>query len=180
MQLVQVGGTEGLVAGSAGGSLGWERAGPDSILARARPPPAATELELASLSAHRHCNKVFDLTRGDGRRWSPETDRRPGCLAPSRQQRQPTASTNNVHWRPLPLTYLLYSHTPLAGDFNRPCPNPPFRPQSRPSWICLLACCCCSSDTSAHNHMPTRTHATHASRISRGSHMLIFIQLPSH
>lgn len=118
---------------SLDGEMGWERPGPDSILPRggARPTPAAIHLCFCLLCAQA-LHKVFDLTRGDGRRWSLRQDRRPGSLAPVK--RQPTStSINPPHFahallHPLPAFRSVSSEIQPARY-----PNPLPRPSARPT-----------------------------------------------
>lgn len=142
---------------AGGSSMGWERPGPDSILARGQPTPPLRLPSLLVLLCAQVLHKVFDLTRGDGRRWSLRQDRRPGSLAPVNvNQRQFKTSTPpnvpNVH---LPSPRLSHLPPPLplphpspAGDFNRPCPNPFPVPPFDLRYYCSNA-----RPTSAHNHM---------------------------
>lgn len=71
----------------------WGGSGPVLIRsspegAPARPLRLSSSASVCSAQCAQALHKVFDLTRGDGRRWSLRQDRRPGSLAPVK--RQPT------------------------------------------------------------------------------------------
>lgn len=140
----------------AGGSLmGWERPGPDSILPRAAPPAAVQLLLFLSPCAQAlRKPKVFDLTRGDGRRWSLRQTGDPAPWPPSTST-STSVEPSRLRAHPSSLVQPLPS---LAGWSS--------------SAISTTRPPVCSSDICPQPH-------AHASRISRRSHMLIVIHSPA-
>lgn len=137
--------------------MGWERPGPDSILPRGRPPPAATQLALSLCAQALH--KVFDLTRGDGRRWSLRQDRRPGSLAPANvNQRQPRPPVPSTH-PPLTSPHL----TSTSSNPSPPSSSEISTTRSLPQSPSALRS---ARPTSAHKHMHMQVESHEAATCS--------------
>lgn len=139
--------------------MGWERPGPDSILPRGAPARPLRLSSFALLLYAQALHKVFDLTRGDGRRWSLRQTGDPAPWPPSTSTNvnpRPSCPSRPSASPPLPSPHLTV-YLPRSRTFHPPGYPNPFRFHS-----------ICSSDNCPQPH-------AHASRISRRSHMLIFI-----